>query len=203
MAALASTTLSLLAFLVTELVARHDGDLREQGACRLPAFGAPAHVVVRALRCDAHLHRVARASARSVPPAKLGAGLHAVVHRRMDGDCHCVSSEVGYGALAPRRLVTSREAMRSEDSRMPSERPRSCEKAQFRVKFFLYNAFDAILELFLEKESAMLRRSCQRMRCRTLSREPAGGVRLGFTPRRRIASALAASTSYTTRRKPP
>src|SRR5262252_1043782 len=47
----------------TQLVARHNRDLREQRACGLPAFGASAYVIIGALRCDAHLDRIAPAFA--------------------------------------------------------------------------------------------------------------------------------------------
>jgi hypothetical protein len=69
----------------TKLVARHDGDLREQSACGFPAFGASAHVVMSGLRRDAYLDGIASAFAmkRTAREAR-GAGLHAIIYRRMN-----------------------------------------------------------------------------------------------------------------------
>src|ERR1700745_4127944 len=51
----------------TELVARHDRDLREQRARGLPAFGAPTDVIIGALGRNVHLDGVARAFAHERP----------------------------------------------------------------------------------------------------------------------------------------
>src|SRR5262245_5574126 len=56
----------------TELVARHNGDLREQGARGLPAFGAPTDVIIGALRCNAHLNGITRAFAHKPPSSESG-----------------------------------------------------------------------------------------------------------------------------------
>src|SRR2546425_9479498 len=57
----------------TELVARHNGDLREQCARGLPAFGASTDVIIGALGRNAYLDGIARAFARErPPPAKFG-----------------------------------------------------------------------------------------------------------------------------------
>src|SRR5882762_126451 len=53
-----------------DLVARHNGDLREHCPCRLPAFGASAHVIVGALSANAHNDRIARALALERPTRK-------------------------------------------------------------------------------------------------------------------------------------
>src|SRR6266481_8768501 len=69
----------------TELVARHNGDLREQGACGLPAFGASTYVIIGALGRNAHLDGIARAFAHERCPREVRrAGPHAVVHCRMN-----------------------------------------------------------------------------------------------------------------------
>jgi len=68
-----------------ELVARHDGDLREQGTCGLPASGTSAHMIVRGLRRDGHLDGIARTFAKERPTREVGrAGFYAIVHRRMN-----------------------------------------------------------------------------------------------------------------------
>src|SRR5437016_13199464 len=56
----------------TQLVARHDRDLREHRARGLPAFGASTDVIIGALGRNAHLDGIARAFARERPPAKFG-----------------------------------------------------------------------------------------------------------------------------------
>src|SRR5262245_54453596 len=68
-----------------ELVARDDGDLRERRPGGLPTFCAAADVVIGALTRDAHLDGIARAPADKRAAREVrGAGLHAVVYRRMD-----------------------------------------------------------------------------------------------------------------------
>src|SRR5262245_65550050 len=57
----------------TELVARHNGDLREQGARRLPALGASTDVIIGALGRHAHLDGIARAFAHECPPSATSA----------------------------------------------------------------------------------------------------------------------------------
>src|SRR5215471_7576309 len=52
----------------TELVARHNGDLREHCARGLPAFGASTDVIIGALGHNAHLDGIARAFAHERPP---------------------------------------------------------------------------------------------------------------------------------------
>jgi hypothetical protein len=69
----------------TQLVARHDGDLREHRARGLPAFGASTDVIIGALGRNAHLDGIARAFARERTPREVRrAGPHAVVHCRMN-----------------------------------------------------------------------------------------------------------------------
>src|SRR6185437_5908979 len=68
----------------TELIARHNRDLREQRALGLPAFGASAYVIVGALGRDAHLYETTRALAHKRPSREVRrAGLHTVVHCRV------------------------------------------------------------------------------------------------------------------------
>jgi hypothetical protein len=55
-----------------DLVARDDGDLREQGAFRLPALAAAAGMVVRGLRADRHFDLSEGHLQRSTPPSKPG-----------------------------------------------------------------------------------------------------------------------------------
>src|SRR6516165_5816974 len=65
----------------TELVARHNGDLREQCARGLPAFGASTDVIIGALGRNAHLAGIARAFANERAPREVRrAGTHAVVY---------------------------------------------------------------------------------------------------------------------------
>src|SRR5262249_52036266 len=52
----------------TELVARHNGNLRKQCARGLPAFGASTDVIIGTLGRDAHLDGIARAFAHERPP---------------------------------------------------------------------------------------------------------------------------------------
>jgi hypothetical protein len=69
----------------TELIARHNGDLRKQGTCGLPTFGASAHVIMSALRRDAHLDWIARAFALECSTREVRrTGLHTIVHCRMN-----------------------------------------------------------------------------------------------------------------------
>src|SRR5262245_987074 len=69
----------------TQLVARHNRDLREQRACGLPAFGASAYVIKSALRCDAHLDGIAPAFARERYSREVRrAGPAAIGHCRMN-----------------------------------------------------------------------------------------------------------------------
>src|SRR5262249_33591677 len=69
----------------TELVARHNGDLREQCACGLPAFGASTAPLTPALGRNAHLDGITRAFASERAPREVWrAGFHAVVHCRMN-----------------------------------------------------------------------------------------------------------------------
>jgi hypothetical protein len=78
-----------------ELVARRNGDLREQRARGLPALGASAHVVIGALGGDRHLDGIARAFALERPSREARrAGRHAIVHCRMNQRLsHNVSSQ--------------------------------------------------------------------------------------------------------------
>src|SRR5215471_2705595 len=57
----------------TELVARHNGDLREQCARGLPAFGASTNVIIGALGRNAHLDGIARAFANERAPPRSSA----------------------------------------------------------------------------------------------------------------------------------
>src|SRR5437870_12674842 len=67
-----------------EVVARYDGDLREQRPFRLPALGAAAHVIVRALPLDRYLDPVLRAVAIKRPACKvLRRGFQPAVDRWM------------------------------------------------------------------------------------------------------------------------
>src|SRR5260221_12365279 len=69
----------------TELVARHDRDLREHRARGLPAFGASTDVIIGALGRNAHLDGIARAFAHERAPREVPrAGPHAVVHWRVN-----------------------------------------------------------------------------------------------------------------------
>src|SRR5262249_55502419 len=64
---------------------RHNGDLREQCARGLPAFGASTNVIIGALGRNAHLDGIARAFARECPSREVRrAGPHTVVHCRMN-----------------------------------------------------------------------------------------------------------------------
>src|SRR5580704_13449176 len=64
-----------------ELIARHDGDFREQRPRGLPAFGASTYVVIGALARDGHLDGIAGASAREYSAREIWcSGLHAIVH---------------------------------------------------------------------------------------------------------------------------
>src|ERR1700726_3859045 len=88
-----------------QLVARHYGDLREQRARGLPAFGASAHVIVGALTSDTHRDGVARAFALQRAPRKARrARLHTIVYCGMNGDlCHGMSSQTWPTELLLRR----------------------------------------------------------------------------------------------------
>src|SRR6185436_6336294 len=67
-----------------DLVARHDRDLREERALRLPALGAAADVVVRGLRPDRHLDPVLRAVAPERPTCEIRRrGFQATIHLRV------------------------------------------------------------------------------------------------------------------------
>src|SRR6266576_1679893 len=69
----------------TELVARHNRDLREQRALRLPALGASTDVIIGALRRNAHLYGITRALAHKRPSREVRrAGFHTVVHSWMN-----------------------------------------------------------------------------------------------------------------------
>ena len=54
-----------------ELVPRYDRDHGKKRAFRLPAFRAAANVIIRALACDAHLHRILPAPARQRAACKI------------------------------------------------------------------------------------------------------------------------------------
>src|ERR1700720_3142653 len=88
-----------------QLVARHYGDLREQRARGLPAFGASAHVVIGALTSDTHLDGIACAFAlQGAAREARRARLHAIVYCRMNGDlCHGMSSQTRPTELLLRR----------------------------------------------------------------------------------------------------
>src|SRR3977135_1914775 len=67
-----------------QVVAPHDGDLREQRPFGLPAFGAAAHVIVRALPLDRYLDLALRAIAGQRPARKgLRRGFQSTVDCRM------------------------------------------------------------------------------------------------------------------------
>src|SRR5437879_2425376 len=67
-----------------QVVAPHDGDLREQRPFRFPALGAAAHVIVRALPLDRYLDPVLRAVAIKRPAGEvLRRGLQSAVDRWM------------------------------------------------------------------------------------------------------------------------
>src|SRR6266540_3548583 len=69
----------------TQLVARHNSNLREQRACGLPTFGASAYVIIGALRRNAHFDRIARAFASERPSREVRrTGPEAIVHCRMN-----------------------------------------------------------------------------------------------------------------------
>ena len=92
-----------------QLVAWHNGDLRERGASRLPALGASADVIVRRLGTDADLNGIARALAHQRPARKARcAGSHAIVDCRMNGNLrHRRSSLMSRRrVVAPWRLTT-------------------------------------------------------------------------------------------------
>src|SRR5437879_8826760 len=65
-----------------QVVAPHDGDLREQRPFGIPALGAAAHVIVRALPLDRYLDPVLRAVAIKRPACEiLCRGLQSAVDR--------------------------------------------------------------------------------------------------------------------------
>src|SRR3989442_13008617 len=67
-----------------QVVASHDGDLREQRPFGFPALGAAAHVIVRGLPLDRYLDLVLRAVAKQRAARKiLRRGLQSTVDRRM------------------------------------------------------------------------------------------------------------------------
>src|SRR5438034_10020522 len=69
----------------TQLVTRHNGNLREQRAFGLPAFSASAYVIIGALRRNAHLDGIARALASKRPSREVRrTGSEAIVHCRMN-----------------------------------------------------------------------------------------------------------------------
>src|ERR1700750_2621441 len=69
----------------TELVARHNRDLREQRALGLPALGTSAYVIEGALGRNGHLDGVARALTRERSSREVRrAGLDAVVYCRVN-----------------------------------------------------------------------------------------------------------------------
>src|SRR5262245_53454474 len=84
MAALASTTLSLSAFLETRSLSRGTTATCEN-IRGLPAFGASAYVIVGALGRNGHLDGVARTLARKRSSREVRrAGPDAVIHCRMN-----------------------------------------------------------------------------------------------------------------------
>src|SRR5262245_16163519 len=75
----------------TNLVAWHDRDLGEQCARRLPALGAPAHMVVATLAINRYRHLLVRAVAdQRAAREVLSRRFHALIYRRMYGNRHCL-----------------------------------------------------------------------------------------------------------------
>jgi hypothetical protein len=69
----------------TQLVARHNRDLREHCARGLPAFGASAYVIVGALGRNGYLDGIARTLARKRSSREVRrAGPDAAIHCRMN-----------------------------------------------------------------------------------------------------------------------
>src|SRR4030095_5198690 len=74
----------------TNLVAWHDRDLGEQRARRLPALGAPAHMVVGTLAINRYRHLLVRAVAdQRAAREVLSRRFHSLINRRMYGNRHC------------------------------------------------------------------------------------------------------------------
>src|SRR5271169_6753055 len=76
-----------------DVVARYHGDHRKDGPIRLPAFGAPASVVVGDVALDAYLDRPVLAFADQGSSGETArAALHSVIDRWVDMNCHWLSS---------------------------------------------------------------------------------------------------------------
>src|SRR4030095_7729007 len=75
----------------TDLVAWHDRDLGESRPRRLPALGAPAHMVVGTLAINRYRHLLVRAVAdQRAAREVLSRRFHALINRRMYGNRHCL-----------------------------------------------------------------------------------------------------------------